>query len=88
MTGPIEIVAQTRNGASPTAYPRLLRIFTGSIVVAVLCGFAALATEGSKGLHPAPFLALTTLCAIAAVLAFIAMLMRLIGEAILVQWKR
>lgn len=88
MTGSIEIAAQTRTGASPIAYPGLFRIFAGSIVVAALCGFAAVATEGGKGLHPAPFLALATLCAIAAAFAFIAMLMHLTGEAILIRWRR
>jgi hypothetical protein len=37
-------------------------------------GLTAVATEGSKGLHPAPFLALAAPCAGVAILAFMSML--------------
>lgn len=80
--------AEIKGGLPNTAYPHLLRIFTGSIVAAALCGLAALATVGDKGLHPAPFLALATLLAIAAAGAFLCMLMRLIGETVALWWKR
>lgn len=70
------------------AYPRLFRIFAGSTIAAALCGLAALATEGGKGLHPAPFLALATLLAIAAACAFLSMLMRLSGESAVRWWRR
>ena len=70
------------------AYPRLFRIFVGSTLAAVLCGFAALATHGGKGLHPAPFLALATLLAIAAAGAFLSMLMHLSGDAVVRRWRQ
>lgn len=70
------------------AYPRLFRIFAGSTLAAVLCGLAALATDGGKGLHPAPFLALATLLAIAAACAFLFMLMHLSGDAVVRQWRQ
>lgn len=70
------------------AYPRLFRIFAGSTIAAVLCGLAALATDGDKGLHPAPFLALATLLAIAAACTFLSMLMCLSGEAVIRWWRR
>jgi hypothetical protein len=76
------------DGMPTTAYPRLFRIFIGSIVAAALCGLAALVVDGSRGLHPAPFLALATLSAIAAACAFLAMLMRLLTEAAVLWWKR
>jgi hypothetical protein len=69
------------------AYPRLFRIFAGSTLAAVLCGFAALATDGGKGLHPAPFLALATLLAITATCAFLSMLVCLLGEAVIRWWR-
>ncbi|HEX7802478.1 MAG TPA: hypothetical protein VF471_06950 [Pseudoxanthomonas sp.] len=76
-------------GDMPTsAYPRLLRIFIGSTIAAALCGLAALATDGDKGLHPAPFLALATLLAIAAACAFLSMLTCLLAEAAALWWKR
>lgn len=76
-------------GALPaTAYPRLLRIFVGSTVAAALCGLAALAADGDKGLHPAPFLALAVLLAIAAACAFLSMLTCLLTEAVVLWWKR
>lgn len=76
------------SGMPTTAYPRLLRLFIGSTVVAVLCGLAALVTDGDKGLHPAPFLALATLSAIAAACAFLSMLTCLLTEAAVLWWKR
>lgn len=79
---------RTEGDTRGTAYPRLLRIFAGSTVAAALCGLAALATDGSKGLHPAPFLALATLLAIAAACAFLSMLLCLSGEAVIRWWKR
>lgn len=76
-------------GGMPTsAYPRLLRVFIGSTVTAALCGLTALATDGDKGLHPAPFLALATLLAIAAACAFLSMLACLLAEVALPWWKR
>ncbi|MGH8025198.1 MAG: hypothetical protein ACREO0_00580 [Pseudoxanthomonas sp.] len=83
-----EGAARTDGDMPATAYPRLLRIFIGSTIAAALCGLAALATDGSKGLHPAPFLALATLLTIAAACAFLSMLMCLITEAIVLWWKR
>ncbi len=82
MTGLVEGGANAGPDAPATAYPRLFRIFTGSIVLAILCGLAAAATHGGKGLHPAPFLAMATLSAIVGALAFIAALLRLAGEAL------
>ena len=71
-----------------TAYPRLLRFFAGSSVAAAACGLAALATTASKGLHPAPFLALATLLAGAAACAFISLLVCLTGEMIILWLRR
>jgi hypothetical protein len=59
-----------------------LRIFTGSIAIAVLCGFTAVATEGSKELHPAPFLSLAALCVATAASSFICMLICLLAETV------
>lgn len=70
------------------AYPRLFRVFAGSTIAAVLCGLAALATDGDRGLHPAPFLALATLLAIAAACAFLSMLLCLSGETVIRWWRR
>jgi hypothetical protein len=76
-------------GSMPsTAYPRLFRVFIGSTVAAALCGLAALVVDGDKGLHPAPFLALATLSAIAAVSAFLSMLVCLLAENAVLWWKR
>lgn len=75
-------VALAGGDATTSAYPRLLRIFTGSIAIAVLCGFAAVAMEGSKGLHPAPFLAMAAPCAITPAFSFVAMLPWLLVEPI------
>lgn len=76
-------------GDMPTSvYPRLLRIFIASTVAAALCGLAAVATDGGKGLHPAPFLALATLSAIAAACAFFSMLMCLLTKTTVLWWKR
>jgi len=69
-------------------YPRLFRVFAGSIVAAVLSAIAALASYGDKGLHPAPFIALATLLTAAAAGAFSAMLVRLVTEAAVRWWKR
>lgn len=89
---PAKIAATALSGAegdpTATAYPRLLRIFIGSTVAAALCGLTALATEGGKGLHPAPFLALATLLALAAACAFLSMLTCLLTEAAVLWWKR
>ena len=87
---PGAIVAQsgTESGMPTTAYPRLLRIFIGSTVAAALCGLAALVTDGGKGLHPAPFLALATLSAIAAACAFLSMLTCLLMETTVLRRKR
>ena len=82
MTGPVVDTARGKGEMATTAYPRLLRIFTGSIVIAVLCGFMAVATEGSKELHPAPFLTLAALCAITAASSFVCMLIRLLAEVL------
>lgn len=82
MIGPVTGTARDKGGTATTAYPRLLRIFTGSIVIAVLCGFTAVATEGCEGLHPAPFLTLAALCVITAASSFICMLICLLAEAI------
>ena len=79
---------RTEGDMQVTAYPRLLRIFAGSTIVAALCGLAALATDGSKSLHPAPFLALAALLAIAAACAFLSMLICLSGEAVIRWWRR
>lgn len=78
----VESAAGTSGDTAATAYPRLLRIFTGSIVIAVLCGFTAIATEGSKGLHPAPFLVLAALCVITAAFSFVTMLACLLAEIV------
>lgn len=80
--------ARAEGDALNTAYPRLLRIFIGSATAAALCGLVALAADGSKDLHPAPFLALATLLAIAAACAFLSMLMCLSGEAVVRWWRR
>lgn len=80
--GPVTDAARGKSDATTTAYPRLLRIFTGSIMIAVLCGFTAVATQGSKELHPAPLLSLAALCAITAASSFVCMLIRLLVEAI------
>lgn len=89
---PAKITATALSGAEgdppATAYPRLLRIFIGSTVTAALCGLAALAAEGGKGLHPAPFLALAMLLALAAACAFLSMLTCLLTEAAVLWWKR
>ena len=69
------------------AYPRLFRIFAGSTLAAVLCGLAALATYGDKGLHPAPFLALATLLALTGVCTFFSMLVCLAGETAIRWWR-
>lgn len=82
MIGPVSDTSPGKDDAATTAYPRLLRTFTGSIVIAVLCGFTAVATEGCKGLHPAPFLTLAALCAVTAAFSFICMLICLLAEAI------
>ena len=82
MTGPVADTARSKGEMASTAYPRLLRIFTGSMVIAMLCGFTAVATEGSKELHPAPFLALAALCAMTAASSFARMLVRLLAEAL------
>ena len=79
---------RTEGDSRITAYPRLLRIFAGSTIAAALSGFTALATDGSKSLHPAPFLALATLLAIAAACAFLSMLMCLSGEMVIRWWRR
>ena len=88
MTDPTDggapIVAETPT----TAYPRLFRVFVGSLVAAVVSGFVAIAIQGTKGLHPAPFLVLATLCAAAGVLAFVIMLLHLLGALMLSWWKR
>jgi hypothetical protein len=82
-------VGATRTeGDMPTAYPRLLRTFMGSTVAAALCGLAALAVDGDKGLHPAPFLALGTLSAVAAACVFLSMLMCLLTEAAVLWWRK
>ena len=78
----------TESDTRITAYPRLLRVFAGSTIAAALCGLTALATDGDKGLHPAPFLVLATLLAIAATCAFLSMLMCLSGEALIRWWRR
>lgn len=78
----------TEGGMPATAYPRLLRIFIASTVASALCGLAAVVVDGGKGLHPAPFLALATLSAIAAACAFLSMLTRLLTEAAILWWKR
>lgn len=78
----------TEDGMPPTAYPRLLRIFIGSTVAAASCGLAALVVDGGKGLHPAPFLALATLSAIAAACVFLSMLMRLLAETAALWWRK
>ena len=87
--GPDAAAAQTIGvDAVPTSsYPRLLRVFAGSSVAAGLCGLAALAANGDKGLHPAPFLALATLLAIAATGAFVSMLVCLVTETAVRWWK-
>jgi hypothetical protein len=82
LTGPVADAARGKDDTATTAYPRLLRIFTGSIVIAVLCGFTAVATEGGKELHPAPFLTLAALSAITAASSFVCMLICLLAEAI------
>ena len=79
---------RTEGGMWAPAYPRLFRIFAGSSIAAVVCGLAALATDGGRGLHPAPFLALATLLAIAAACAFLSMLMCLSGESVIRWWRR
>lgn len=78
----------TEGGMPATAYPRLLRIFIGSTVAAALCGLVALASDGGKGLHPAPFLALATLLSIAAACAFLSMLTCVLTAAVVLWWKR
>ncbi|KAF1709621.1 hypothetical protein CSC73_06785 [Pseudoxanthomonas sacheonensis] len=85
---PTRDATRTEGGMPTTAYPRLLRIFIGSTVAAALCGLAALAADGSKGLHPAPFLALATLLAIAAACAFLSMLTCLLTEAAVLWWRK
>lgn len=64
------------------AYPRLLRAFAGSSLAAAVCGLAAVAADGDKGLHPAPFVAMGTLLAIAAACSFLVMLTCLTAQAI------
>lgn len=90
MEVPGAIVAQsgTESGMPTSAYPRLLRIFIGSTVAAALCGLAAVVTDGGKGLHPAPFLALATLSAIAAACALLSMLTCPLTGTIVLWWKR
>jgi len=78
---------RSEGGMPTTAYPRLLRIFIGSTVAAALCGLAALAADGDKSLHPAPFLAMATLLAIAAACAFLSMLMCLLTEVVTLWWR-
>ncbi|MEO6517525.1 MAG: hypothetical protein ABIO17_00830 [Pseudoxanthomonas sp.] len=70
------------------AYPGLFRLFAAAIVLALLCGMAAAATQSSKALHPAPFIALGLLSAIAAPLAFACMLLRVAASAIRGGWQR
>lgn len=70
-----------------TAYPRLLRIFFAGIALAALCGLAALATQGSTDLHPAPFLVLAMLSAIAAFFAFAVMLLCVAGSVAIAWWR-
>jgi uncharacterized protein (DUF983 family) len=88
----VPAAASVRSGTEgrmpTTAYPRLLRTFVGSAVAAALCGLVALAADGGKGLHPAPFLALATLLAIAAACAFLSMMACLLTEAAVLWWKR
>lgn len=79
---------RTESDTRITAYPRFLRVFAGSTIASALCGLAALATDGDKGLHPAPFLALATLLAIAAACAFLSMLTCLSGRAFIRRWRR
>lgn len=78
----VESTAGADGDTAATAYPRLLRIFTVSLVIAVLCGFAAVAMQGSNGLHPAPFLALAALCVMTAVSSFVAMLACVLEESV------
>jgi hypothetical protein len=85
---PLQGGARTEDGVPNTAYPGLLRIFAGATVAAALCGLAALAAEDSKSLHPAPFLALATLLAVGAAIAFLSMLTCLVGKAAMLWWKR
>lgn len=80
--------AATEGDMPASAYPRLLRIFTGSTAAAVLCGLAALVTDGGKSLHSAPFLAPAALSAIAAACAFLSMLTCLLTETTVLWWKR
>jgi len=88
VTGTAADIARDRREIGTSAYPRLLRVFTASLVVAILCGFTAVATEGSKGLHPAPFLTLAALCLASALLAFLSMLVGLLAECVLLLRKR
>ncbi|MET0893733.1 MAG: hypothetical protein ABWY01_09240 [Pseudoxanthomonas sp.] len=69
------------------AYPRLFRLFVTAIVLPLLCALAALATQGDKDLHPAPFIALALLSTGVAVLAFAMMLLRVAGGAAVAWWK-
>lgn len=72
--------AHTGKHANSTAYPRLLRIFTGSIAIALLCSLTGIALEDSKVLHSAPFLAMAALCALTAAVSFLLMLVCLLAE--------
>ena len=69
------------------AYPGLFRLFAAAIVLALLCGLAAAATHSSTALHPAPFIALGMLSALAALIAFACMLLRATASAILGRWQ-
>lgn len=88
MIGPADGATPIKAETPTTAYPRLFRVFVWSLVAAMLCGFVAITTQGAKGLHPAPFLVLAMLCAAAAVLAFVAMLLHLLGALMLSWWQR
>lgn len=87
---PVAAVAlgEDRRGNAGVPYPRLFRLFVGSTVAAALCGLAALASYGDKGLHPAPFIALATLLTFAAAGAFVSMLACLLAKAAVSWWKR
>lgn len=88
MIGPADGGTPIKAETPTTAYPRLFRVFVWSLVAAMLCGFVAIAAQSAKGLHPAPFLALALLCAVAAVLAFIGMLLHLLVALMFSWWKR
>ncbi|NDK37905.1 hypothetical protein DT603_03510 [Pseudoxanthomonas gei] len=70
------------------AYPRLFRLFIAAIVLPLLCALAAVASQGDKGLHPAPFIALALLSTVVAILVFAVMLLRAAADAAAGWWKR